>query len=85
MVQLFPADEHSRALFEEHGIPQSAANVWSLEIVPGERFSYVLRRPGRHFQVDFDLSEPVEPPPPPWGLRVQKDAVRATMRLPVAL
>lgn len=72
VVQLFPADEHSRALFEEHGIPQSAANVWSLEIVPGERFSYVLRRPGRHFQVDFDLSEPVEPPPPPWGLRVRR-------------
>jgi hypothetical protein len=67
VAQLFPADEYSKELFAEHGLPQSAANVWSLEIVPGERFSYLLRRPGRHFQVDFDLTEPVAPPPPPWG------------------
>ena len=67
VAQLFPADEHSKELFTEQGIPQSTANVWSMEIVPGERFSYLLRRPGRHFQVDFDLTEPVEPPPAPWG------------------
>lgn len=67
VAQLFPADEHSKELFAEHDLPQSAANVWSLEIVPGERLSYLLRRPGRHFQVDFDLTEPVEPPPAPWG------------------
>lgn len=67
VAQLFPADEHSRALFSEQGIPQSAANVWSVELVPGERFSYLLRRPGRHFQVDFDLTSPVAPPPAPWG------------------
>lgn len=67
VAQHFPADEHSKELFTEQGIPQSATNVWSMEIVPGERFSYVLRRPGRHFQVDFDLSEPVEAPPAPWG------------------
>src|SRR5690606_33026893 len=46
VAQLFPADEHSRTLFTEEGIPQSAANVWSIELVPGERFSYLLRRPG---------------------------------------
>jgi hypothetical protein len=67
VAQLFPADEHSKRLFAERDLPQSAANVWSLEIVPGERLSYLLRRPGRHFQVDFDLTEPVEPPPAPWG------------------
>jgi hypothetical protein len=67
LAQLFPADEHSKALFTEQGIPQSAVNVWSVELVPGERFSYLLRRPGRHFQVDFDLTSPVAPPPAPWG------------------
>ncbi|HVS13716.1 MAG TPA: hypothetical protein VMV46_07320, partial [Thermoanaerobaculia bacterium] len=67
VAQLFPADEHSKELFAEHDLPQSVANVWSFELVAGERFSYLLRRPGRHFQVDFDLTEPVEPPPAPWG------------------
>lgn len=66
-IQSFPADERSRELFVANGIPQSAENVWSMEIVPGDRFSYVLRRTGRHFRVDFDLSRPVAPPPPPWG------------------
>ena len=66
-IQLFPADEYSKKLFADHDIPQSVANVWSLEIVPGERFSYALRRPGRHFQVDFDLTRPIDPPPAPWG------------------
>ena len=65
--QRFPADEHSRELFLRTGRPQAVENVWSLELVPGERFSYALRRPGRHFQVDFDLSRTVPAPPPPWG------------------
>lgn len=67
VAQFFPADLFSREMFVAQGIPQSADNVWSMEIVPGERFSYVLRRPNRHFQVDFDLTTPVEPPPAPWG------------------
>ena len=66
-VQLFPADEHSKNLFIAQDRAPSTANVWSMEIVPGERFSYALRRPGRHFQVDFDLTRPIEPPPAPWG------------------
>ena len=65
--QRFPADERSRELFTRSGRPVSAANVWSVELVPGERFSYALRRPGRHFQVDFDLRRPVPAPPAPWG------------------
>jgi hypothetical protein len=65
--QRFPADAHSRELFTRTGSPQSNANVWSVELVPGERFSYALRRPGRHFQVDFDLRQPVPAPPAPWG------------------
>lgn len=67
VAQFFPADAYSREMFVTQGIPQSADNVWSMEIVTGERFSYILRRPNRHFQVDFDLTMPVEPPPAPWG------------------
>ena len=66
-MQHFPADDYSKQLFETHGLDVSVANVWSMEVVPGERFSYVLRRPQRHFQADFDLGRPVEPPPAPWG------------------
>jgi hypothetical protein len=65
--QTFPADEHSRELFTRTGRPQANANVWSMELVAGERFSYALRRPGRHFQVEFDLRQAVPPPPTPWG------------------
>lgn len=63
----FPADAESRAMFTAGGIPQSAANVWTLELRPGALFAYALQRPGRHFRVEFDLSRPVPPPPPPWG------------------
>ena len=65
--QSFPADPFSRALFERENIPQSAANVWAMEIVPGATFAYELRRPGRFFRVEFDLSRPVPAPPPTWG------------------
>lgn len=66
-AQHFPADDYSKQLFEEHGLTPSVANVWSMEIIPGERFSYILRRPERHFQADFDLTRPTELPPVPWG------------------
>ncbi|BAK65827.1 hypothetical protein SLG_11520 [Sphingobium sp. SYK-6] len=65
--QEFPADAYSRAMFIAQDIPRSATNVWAMEIVPGQRFVYELRRPGRHFRVEFDLTRPVAPPPPPWG------------------
>lgn len=66
-AQSFPADDYSRELFEQNDLGASVANIWRMEIVPGERFSYILRRPGRHFRADFDLARPVEPPPAPWG------------------
>ena len=56
-VQAFPADEDSRALFEREGIPASKANVWTMEIVPGDRFAYALNRPGRTFRAEFDLGQ----------------------------
>jgi hypothetical protein len=56
-------------LFVRENIPQSVTNVWAVEVQPGRTFAYELRRPGRHFRVEFDLTRPVAPPPPPWGAR----------------
>lgn len=44
----------------------SIDNVWAMEISEGD-FAYELRRPNRHFRVEFDLTRVVEPPPAPWG------------------
>jgi hypothetical protein len=66
--QEFPVDEFSIAMFERAGLTASVVNVWALEIEPGRRFLYELARPtGRLFQVEFDLTKPVPPPPTPWG------------------
>ena len=65
--QEFPVDAESKALFEREGLAVSMTNTWAMEIEPGRRFRYELSRPGRIFQVDFDLSTPIDVPPPPWG------------------
>ena len=65
--QEFPADAETKALFVRENIPQSLTNVWAMEAEPGRTFAYELRRPGRFFRVEFDLTRPVAPPPPPWG------------------
>jgi len=62
--QEFHADAHTAQL-----IPAARANVWTVELVPGERFAYALRREGtdRRFRVAFDLTAPVAAPPAAWG------------------
>jgi hypothetical protein len=60
--QEFPADQHTADL-----IPYAATNVWTVELVPGDRYVYMLRREGRRFDAHFDLTHPVDPPPAPWG------------------
>lgn len=66
--QVFPVDAESRALFQREGLNASLQNAWAMEIEPGERFVYELRRPGgRLFRVEFDLTRPVPLPPAPWG------------------
>jgi hypothetical protein len=62
--QVFPADAHTIGLNEAY-----RTNVWTVEIVPGEHFTYQLQREGtpRRFAVRFDLTRPVAEPPAPWG------------------
>jgi len=36
-------------------------NVWAIEVEPGHLFAYELRRPERHFRVEFDLTRPLAP------------------------
>lgn len=68
MRQAFPVDAESVALFEREGSAASVTNTWAMEVEPGQRFLYELSRPGgRLFQVEFDLSRPVDLPPAPWG------------------
>lgn len=64
-TQMFPADEHTRRVIPGSGL----RSVWLVEIHPGQRFVYAANRVGteRGFQVDFDLSRSVPPPPAPWG------------------
>nr|WP_314442968.1 hypothetical protein [uncultured Sphingomonas sp.] len=66
--QEFPADDYSKDLFIRGNIPQSATNVWAMEVTE-TLFAYELRRPSRFFRVDFDLTRPVAAPPPPWGAK----------------
>lgn len=63
-AQEFHADAHTASL-----IPAAATNIWTVEVIAGQRFAYALRREGtdRRFRVEFDLTNPVAPPPPPWG------------------
>lgn len=67
--QEFPVDQFSKDLFTRQNATVSTTNVWAMEVHPGRTFAYELRRPGRHFRVEFDLTRPVSPPPPPWGSR----------------
>jgi hypothetical protein len=65
-AQIFPADD-----FTLDRMPDNYPNVWVMEVHPGEKFVYYVRRlvTDRHYHVEFDLSQPVEPPPAPWGWR----------------
>jgi hypothetical protein len=65
--QEFPADAYSRNLFVRGNIPQSATNVWAMEVQGSALFAYELRRPSRFFRIEFDLTRPTATPPAPWG------------------
>lgn len=57
--QEFPVDAASKAMFQREGRAVSLTNVWAIEIEPGALFAYELRRPDRHFRVEFDLTKPL--------------------------
>jgi hypothetical protein len=62
--QMFPADRQTVDI-----LPAAAANVWWIEIVDGQYFTYNLRRLGteRYFSIKFDLSKEIAKPDAPWG------------------
>ena len=62
--QMFAADQETVDI-----LPAAASNVWWIELVPGEYFTYNLRRMGteRFFSIKFDLRKEVETPAAPWG------------------
>ena len=57
--QAFPVDAESIALFNANDAAVSTTNVWAMEVHPDRMFAYELRRPNRHFRVEFDLTKPV--------------------------
>lgn len=65
-LQEFHADSLTATL-----IAAARTNIWTVEVLPGARFAYALRRTGteRRFRVEFDLTKAVPAPPPPWGSR----------------
>ncbi|MEO1136078.1 MAG: hypothetical protein AAFW68_05620 [Pseudomonadota bacterium] len=62
----FPVDQYSIDIFIREGLTASVTNVWAVEATDS-LFAYELRREGRFFRVEFDLTAPVAEPPPPWG------------------
>ncbi len=62
--QVFPADQPTVDV-----IAAAASNVWWIDLVPGEYFSYNLRRMGteRYFSIRFDLKTQIKAPEAPWG------------------
>ena len=63
-AQIFPADDQTL-----DSLPDNYPNVWLMDVHPGEKFIYYVRRQAteRYYHVEFDLTEPVDPPPAPWG------------------
>ena len=68
-LQSFPVDQESIDLFNQNDLNASITNIWSVGITEGENpiYSYQMERVNRKFRVEFDLSKPVDTPPPAWG------------------
>ena len=63
-MQEFHADAFTAQL-----LPAAQTNIWTMRVEAGKLFRYALRREAEHrrFAVEFDLTRPVDAPPPPWG------------------
>ena len=68
--QEFPVDAESIAMFRRQGLAGSVTNRWIVGI-DARTYAYALRRPdgpdARNFRVEFDVTQPIAPPPAPWG------------------
>lgn len=64
--QEFPADVKSREMFLREGRAAAIDNLWMMKLLPWQSFAYELRRPQRHFRVEFDLTKQAPSPPAPW-------------------
>jgi hypothetical protein len=62
-TQFFPSDAFTAGL-----LPAAVGNVWWISM-DETSFTYNLRRLGSAslFSVKFDLTQPIETPPAPWG------------------
>ncbi len=67
--QEFPADNYSSEMFFQAKRPESAQNIWAMEVVPGRFIAYELRRTGRYLRVEFDVTRPIGRQPAAWGQR----------------
>jgi hypothetical protein len=67
-IQTFPADTFTREVIGEL-VRGADRNIWRMEITPGEVFAYRLTRStfDNALRWAFDLTNPVPPPPAPWG------------------
>lgn len=63
-LQTFPADQETADL-----IPAAASNIWWIEVVADEYYTYNLRRIGtdRYFSIRFSFEDETEIPLPAWG------------------
>lgn len=62
--QIFPADSHTAGI-----LPERADNFWFMDFVDDQTFEYGVHWPkhGHSIRLAFDLDNPIEPPPLPWG------------------
>ena len=57
-----------RFMIQDREWPDGEPRGWRVIIEPGERYTYgTIRGDEWSWRVDFDLSEPIETPPPAWG------------------
>lgn len=66
-LQEFPVDQYSKDMFVREGLDVSVTNTWILRVDAGKSFTYALSRENRDFRAQFDLTKPVDTPPPVWG------------------
>lgn len=66
--QIFWADSHTADI-----LPDRFDNFWFLDIMNEQTLAYGVHWPkhGNSIRMEFDISEPVDPPPAPWGYEVK--------------